>query len=913
MGTNIQSFMAIMKVPPRRSIASIGVAQNNFKANASTLAVSGSNAGNAVALETSIRQLLVNGNSKAALENAKQLHKSEHTSASESLLLEAYRARIQSLLDQNLALEAKSLIRLVAERFPNAQALLNDVGQVASARSGDLAALLKPLNDPELSAERRADLERIIQTQVSDLRALAECAALPPEHSLRQAAAALDRAFDAATSGPVNEEQIALPEVSHRSPLAPWKLLIRAIACLHRGEDQQCRDYLASIKPESVPARLVPSMQAILGADTKADSLKSPERVLISRVGGNLSDLRSALEQVDRAFSGEDDNQIFKAVHAAVRECQRSAPDRLGTLKQIIHVRGGSTGLDAKRLATSLDGEPRRDAAYFRMFSRALEIFGDDEPYDLAEACELWDEFRQHALREGIFTAQSAEMAQLYLHMTDTLRQIPAKLLKEMQQGGGFGRKQPQGDERYYLYPEKLFARACVIDPHPEAFSQWLSWANDQSVAMGESVAKEWHRIRPADIEPLLHLMKQSEKRNAFPSALAYLEKAERIDAIDSTVRAARLRLLAAAAIRHLQQKKPRLAMEKITEMAELPQSQQADRPGFLAALRTLTCAAAKDQEGMERSMHEAEALLGGLPAALLLFGIAAAAKCLDLASVPDAKALKPEGRKTIPASLARVMAIAKDFKIGKFSLPGSYIDEAEKQFPQVADALTLEQISALGEIGIATDHPKLAWATSTAGLKRAGPTEAFFLLLRARALPQYFNDRRRALASAAAELARFQRDTEVVDQAVEMLRDPFGGDSFSLTLEQAREIARKEAASPSFPGIFDSGPDYSELFSDTLCECADCRRARGEEPSMFNDEDRSEEGIFEDGLEMNETEMRRIFNRSVPKEIPPDMAEMLFKVMKEAFQSGEAPEKLLSQILGGRGGTKQKKGRRGK
>ena len=81
----------------------------------------------------------------------------------------------------------------------------------------------------------------------------------------------------------------------------------------------------------------------------------------------------------------------------------------------------------------------------------------------------------------------------------------------------------------------------------------------------------------------------------------------------------------------------------------------------------------------------------------------------------------------------------------------------------------------------------------------------------------------------------------------------------------------------------------------------------------MFDDEDESDEGIFEDGLEMNETEMRRIFNRSVPKEIPPDMAEMLFKVMKEAFQSGEAPEKLLSKILGGRGGTKQKKGRRGK
>jgi tetratricopeptide (TPR) repeat protein len=900
-----------MKVPPRRSIASIGVAQNS-KANASTLPVSGSNGGNAGALETSIRQLLVNGNSKAALENAKQLHKSEHTSASESLLLEAYRARIQALLDQNLALEAKSLIRLVAERFPNAQALLNDVGQVASARSGDLAALLKPLNDPELSAERRADLERIIQTQVSDLRALAECTALPPEHSLRQAAAALDRAFDAATSGPVNEEQIALPEVSHRSPLAPWKLLIRAIACLHRGEDQQCREYLVSIKPESVPSRLVPSMQAILGVDTKAGALKPPERALVSRISGNLSDLRSALEQVDRAFSGHDDNQIFKAVHAAVRECQRSAPDRLGTLKQIIHVRGGSTGLDARRLATSLDGEPRRDAAYFRMFSRALEIFGADDPYELAEACELWDEFRQHALREGIFTAQSVEMAQLYLHMAGTLRQIPVKILKEMQQAGGYGGKQPQGDERqYYLYPDKLFARACVMDPHPEAFSQWLSWANDQSVTLGESVAKEWHRIRPGDIEPLLHLMKQSEKRNAFPSALGYLEKAERIDAIDSTVRAARLRLLAAAAIRHLQQKKPRLAMEKITEMAELPQSQQADRPGFLAALRTLTCAAAKDQEGTDRSIHEAEALLGELPAALLRFGIAAAAKRLDLASMTDAKALKPVRRETIPASLARTMAIAKDFGIRKFSLPVSYFDEAEKQFPQVADTLALEQISALGEMGIATDHPKLAWASATAGLKRAGPTEAFFLLLRARALPRHFEDRRRALASAAAALARFHRDTQVVDQAVELLRDPFGGDSFSLPLEQAREIARKEAASPDFPGLFDAGPDYSDLFADTLCQCSNCRRERGETPGMFDDEDRSDEGIFEEGLQMDETEMRRIFNQSVPKEVPPDMAEMLFKVMKEAFQSGEAPEELLSQILGGRGGRKQKKGRR--
>lgn len=845
-------------------------------------------------METSIRQLLVNGNSKAALESAKQFHKAEHTAGSESLLLAAYKARIQSLLDQNLASEAKSLLALVEERFPKAKALLNDVGTLAAARSGDLAALLQPLNDPELSVERRAAVEQIIQTQVTDLRALAECGALPPEHGLRQAAAALDRAFDAVTSGPVSEEQITLPEVSHRSPLAPWKLLIRAIACLHRGEDRQCRDYLASIKPESVPSRLVPAIHAILGAKTSEATLKPAERALASRICGNLADLRNALEQVDRAFTGDDDSLILKAVREAIRECQRSAPDRLAILKQIAHVRGGSAGLDAKRLANSLDGEPRRDAAYFRMFARSLEVSGAGDPRDLAEACELWEEFRQQAMREGLFTVHSIEAAMLYLHMADTLAQIPPKLLRDLQRFGG--PKLPQGDERYYLHPEKLFARACVMDPHPEAFSQWLSWAHDQSVTQGENVAKEWHRIRPGDIEPVLHLMRQAEQRNAFPSALAYLEKAERIDGVHSVVRAARLRLLAAAAIRHLQQKKPHLTMEKIALMAELPQSAQADRPAFLAALRALSCVAASDQDGAEGSIHEMEALLGGISAGLLRFGIAATAKRLDLVSVEDPKALKPDRRETIPASLARVMAVAKDFGIRKFAVPVSYIDEAEKQFPRVAAALDLEQISLLGEMGLATDHPTLAWKASTAGLKRNGPTEACFLLLRARALPPEFDDRQMVLAAAAAELARFHRDTEVLARAVDILRDPFGDDSFCVTLEQARDIARKEAAFPAFPSGFDSGPDYSELL-----------------PGLFDEEDMAGGDPFDEPFDLGESEMRAMFNRGLPKDVPPDLAASLFDVMKEAVLGGKSPEELLSQILGERGGSKKKKGRRNK
>lgn len=863
-------------------------------------------------LETSIRQLLLNGNSKVALEKAKQLHKAEPTAAYESLLLEAYRVRIQSLLDQNLVPEAKSLVSLVGERFPNANTLLKDVGQVASARTGDLAALLQPLNDPELSAERRAEIERIVQAEISDLRALAECPALPPEHSLRQAAAAIDKAFDAATSGPVSEEQITLPEVSHRSPLAPWKLLVRAIACLHRGEDQQCRDCLAAIKPESVPARLVPAMLAILGVNAHATSLKPPERSLISRISVNLSEVRSAFERVELAFNEDSDGQLFKAMHAAVRECQRAAPELLPTVKQIIHVRGASARLDPKRLISALEGEPRKDAAYFRMFSRALEMLADGDPLDLIEACEMWDKFREHAVREGLFTHHSVEMAQLYLHMARTLSAIPAGHLGEMQRFGLPGVKEPLSDLHYYLFPDKLFARACVIDPHPEAFSQWLSWAKDQSESLAESVAKEWHRISPADIEPLLYLIREYEKRNAFPSALSYLEKAERIDPLHSVVRTARLRLLAGAAIRHLQQKKAHLAMEKLADMAKLPQLQQGDRPAFLAALRGLTFVAARDEDGANRFIQETHGLLGSLTTTLLLFGIAATAKRLDLTSAPDTQSIKKAGlQETIPASMARVMAMAKDFGISKFSLPMTFIDETEKQFSRAAHALDLTQISALGELGLASDHPKLAWAASTVGLKRGGPTQASFLLLRARALPEDFDDRRMALAAAAAELARFHRDDRVVDQAVDILRDSFDSDSFSLTYEQACEIARREADLPSLPRHYDSGPDYSDIFPETLCQCPKCRYNRGETESLLDDEEDEEFLEEEDGPEISETEMRTIFDRARPKDLPPELADTLFQIMKEAFQTGESPEEIFSRLNSGGGGSaKQKKGR---
>jgi tetratricopeptide (TPR) repeat protein len=458
------------------------------------------------------------------------------------------------------------------------------------------------------------------------------------------------------------------------------------------------------------------------------------------------------------------------------------------------------------------------------------------------------------------------------------------------------------------MFPEKLYSRACAIDPSAEAFSQWLRWASARGHYEGKRVAEEWHRLRKNDIEPVLFLIEQSEKRNAYPTALSYLEKAERIDPVHSVVRAARLRLLAGGAMRHLQQKKPHLAAEKLAAMEALPQARQGNRPAFLAALRSLILKESGDTAGAEKAHLEAARLLGGdLAARFVVFAIATVSKRFAAVPLLPVKVLGKAERAEVPAALAKMVMVCEDLGIEEYGLPFGYIAEAEIQFPRIAGSLDVEQLRALGNIAVAADHTKLAWAASTEGLKRGGPLEAHFMLLRARAMPARHGQRYVAVAAAAAELGRFHGNSDVVGKAIEIVRNPLGGDSISLTLEQARDVVRKEMGSPAFPRGAGRDPDYSDLMPRREpCQCPECRAARGEIPGPFDDDDDDD---FDD---FPEAELESIFNEGIPDGVPPELSKALFSVLKEALVTGESPEKIMARIMGGRSGRgKQKKGRR--
>lgn len=868
--------------------------------------------------EVAIRELIAQSKSRTALEKAKEFHKAHNTPASEALLLDCYIARVQALADQKMVPEATALVDLVKHRFPAAGQKIEILLHAASAHGGggDLAQLLHPLNDAGLPTGSRAAIELSVQNQVTDLAALASCTALPAEHGLRQAAHALDRALALVTSGPVTDDQIALLEVSHRSPLAPWKVLIRAIASWYREDDDACRQYLKTLKPESAAARVTPVLTAMLG-DKPARPLKPAETALVAATVESADALRSALEKLDTALRGRGPGilpALFKSMRTVVRECQRSAPYLQSRLKQILAVRGYVFGLDPDRVAASLEGEVPEDAEYFRMVACGMHTY--DEPDALVLAFENWDLFRRKAVEEKWFPAVGVEVATLLLHMADELAQIPAPILKKMQKSSG------KKSDCYYLYPDKLYRMACDMDSRPEAFAKWLSWAYRQSLSAAENVAKHWNKVRQSDLEPLLFLMKEAEKRSALPSALGYLDKAARIDPIHLEVRSARPRLLANSIIRHINQGKPHLAAQKLTTFASLPQADQGYRPAFSGAISYVLHLISGQQTLAAESLGSLEKQVDGskIAAQIVLWGLTSRAKNMPRIDAFRVEQLSVAERQELPKGLAIVASITSDLGIKKTQYPGTYFIEAEKQFPHASASLSVEQLRRLGTFVVDCDRDQFAWAVSTAGLKRGGSTEPAFLWMRACAVPIAHAKRGLALAAATVQLCRFYGETSLVDRALKRAQVPFSDEPVTLTLDQAREVVKRELAQPTFPTVR-SKPMYGDMLPASECDCPSCRRGRGQRTGPFNefdflgdDEDDDDDFLDPPRTGASEAELIKIFRQSAPKEFPPAMIDELVEMLKTEFRAGVSPQEILdgmAAVMGIASKAKQKGGRK--
>src|SRR5260370_4997929 len=355
--------------------------------------------------EEEVRDLLAKGKTKPAVELAREIHKRCGWPESEALLVDAYAARIRSLLKTGLKEEAKALFKLVRERYSSAAARLADVGGLVSASSGNLEELLRPLSDPAVLPETRRAIECVVKGQVCDLSAVAECRSLAADHPLCTAAAALLGAFAAVTVGPVEECALVLPEVSHRGPLASWKILVRAIAYFYQQDDAACERCLGIIDPDSAPARLIPALRTM--SLTSTDKRLAPAaEILLALVCGNKVSLGRALQALDSAFETTVKEKILPAIQRAVAACEVAFPELLERLRQHISVRALQLALPARKVRAALGGASIKNAYFCRLYARSVQR--SDEPLEPL-ICAQWEQFRRHAVAEGWFGEKGPE------------------------------------------------------------------------------------------------------------------------------------------------------------------------------------------------------------------------------------------------------------------------------------------------------------------------------------------------------------------------------------------------------------------------------------------------------------------------------------------------------------------------
>jgi len=809
--------------------------------------------------EQQIRQLLANGNSRSAVDRAKELHKQINNAASEALLVEAYRARIGSLREHRMDAEADALAKLVLERYPSAAKALKDPAPGTKTAILKLDDLVRPLADAQLPSEQRGAIESELKKRLDDPSALANGPALPTDHPLRLQARAVADAFTAVTRGPVTDEQVELNSVSRRSPLAPWKALVRAIAAFYERDDAAAERYLQSIDAESPAVRAAaPLRSAIAG---KVDpQLKPAARSLYDGVSGAAAALRDALDTLDSMLSSNKKTKAISQIQSVIKLAAQAAPDLVPRLRQHIEIRGDTYELDPDRLRGALGGITLKDAYFWLLSARTAE--DPKKPSFIPASC-MWEEFRKHAIHEGWFEGRGPEVAALWVHMAGLLGMEGEVLEEARREFRGFPGlaalmydDQPKEiraalagsnpADQYYLDPEKLFQRACAADPRAETFQQWMAWAaaTDSSDKGRDKVAEAWRRALPNDVRPLLALTVTAGKRDALQKAIGFLEKAEKLDPLNPDVRRARVQMLVGSALKRLRERHAHLALRDVAVLEKLPQARETACSAVICALRYLCCLQNRDEAGMSEQLRSASEALGSEVVARCLFGNIARLSGFSPPKYPGLGQLTDltmQPAESIAGVVASVLLIGDAFSMA-FPFPDVPTDLLVKEVRARGEKLDNAQLRALGEAAVRDGEAEVAYAVSVAGLAR-GSSDARFLLIRAQSLPENETNRSSECLDAAAELARRNRDMQLLDQIVEERRESFS--AFATRIFDLPD-ERRELSETELNGIL-KRERKAVAYPAQKRSPAHRKRLWDKFSSMFGDEDEEDEFYGED------------------------------------------------------------------
>ncbi len=826
-------------------------------------------------------RLLRQGKFRAALSRAKNVHKARPTPASGELLWQCYLARVREMRAAGQNAEAEALLALVAEAFPGRnpagelEAAQPPRAQTGAAPRPDRATQVKPADDPLAAAltvladpaaneaDRRA-AEAAVAEAAYDPLDLSERLSLLPGHPLAAEARAVAGAFAAVVTRPVSEEEIALPEVSRRSPLAGWKMLIRAIRQLQRREDREAGQALKALQNmRSAAAALAPSLQLLI--DGRQENLPGPMRRIFSPWRPREKRLPAVLARLDGIFPGFiPDSKVgfqpFEAIRkkeknllAALRDANDTirleAPELAGSFRELAVAKTLSlTHLPLPDIEKSLGGPLVRSASFWRAaavaFEERLRRLGYTDR--LPDLCEAWEAFLRHGVAEGVLPANGAETAEVYRHLAKNLMECEAYDPDNLDRSERFltsaycyGPEQPAAvralapaKKAWPVNPDPLhyFAAAAKIHPASELYREWLEAARQiekfrptRKSASGnkgrveEEVLAEWSRCLPQDPAPWLILMQEAEKRNALTLAQKYLARAEAVDPMNADLTRGKWRLALATCRRHLKQGKAHLVGADIGVLEGLQRYGPENARWLLAALDWVIVSHL-DAESKRRHAKLLEAIGAGAA------GESAVAMLKVVILGLSHRSLAPGGKQpSMPpppvqeADLAVPAVTATLRLLGTSGFAFGWLKESPwpEWFAKERAAITDRDLSLVAETMLPSRHFGALFKVTEAALVKTPLTAVVgeALITRAKALilanVHWQMLRLRRCLRATAEIARRTGDRPLLEQAGDLVRQLseisgyfYNAGQMLAPLEDAglNGIVKLEAANSAFP-----------------------------------------------------------------------------------------------------------------
>lgn len=735
-------------------------------------------------LQSHIEALLSAGKTHDAVETAKQLVKQFPSPEAEAMLVKAYQARIQALLTSGLSKEAQALGLLVAERFPAHREMISGLIRQSEMSTGNFQALLTELLTAD--TEKRRELETLLARGLTDPAIVANSPILPADHPLKRGAAIVSHLFAAVTSGPLPEGALLpLNDIPRQSPLAPWKLLIRALDALYRRNDAAVLANLAGIPPEVGPARLVPVLRRIIGE--KSDDLTPSFAVtaVLNKVQGNRTVVRTQLAQLSNALTARNERQSLTALQALIPVFQSAPIAQWRTfLATVIH-QWQKQGFPPEGLLRALP-KSKTDPDIVRLIALSME------PIAWEDALDWWASYLGLAKAAGVVPQQGPDLARILLHMAELFPPDPLEVLETLdaESEADLRAQIRTGELAAHHDRGALLAQAHAADPGLRTFRALVShfdqWGDNKRA---EIEAEAWHKAYPQELEPLLYLIRAAERRGASRKALDLLAQAESLNRLHPDVRQSRFRLLLASAERRLREGKAALALEDLDQLAQQPRAAEGEIKAYLLALSWASALKSGNTEGAERLEQRFHTTVGNPVLSDLMIGALTTALKIKFPR-PAVTASPAEAI----AGLARACTLFHSLERSLPTPATTLVSQVEKNIAQA----TPEQLHALCRGGSMTGRPSLTYAAAGQGLSQDGPLQYHFLLARGKTLSQCHSSleqaRARQCLRAARELASRARDMEAVRDASQALETVPRWDPFLNTLLGGPDLAPEEA-----------------------------------------------------------------------------------------------------------------------